>query len=533
MKLMRMSFVVLTAVVLHGLSAPGIARSEVGGLHLNLTPFIGYGEWAKEVFIDSKVHYGGRVGLGLGRYIGVESYYGWMKTKTVYGKGDSLFVASSSSPSTDLSIKGYGANLTLNVLPSMRLNPYLFGGWHEEKITSDAPGIAQSFMNGAEVGGGFKLGLGPRSALRLEIRDKLWSFDSPPAPNPPGSDRLHNLFYSGGIQVSLGGSSGKDSDKDGVKDKVDKCPDTPRGALVDANGCPLDSDGDHVPDGIDQCANTPAGATVDARGCPSDADKDGVLDGIDPCPDTPAGTPVDARGCPLDSDKDGVPDYVDKCADTPAGAKVDSIGCPIDSDKDGVPDGLDQCPDTPAGTQVDPRGCSVDSDNDGIPDDKDLCPNTQANVRVDKDGCPIEISEKEVELLDKGRITVREIHFETGKAAIAPDSYPVLDELGTILIQWPRLKIEIGGHTDARGADAYNMTLSQKRAQAVLDYLTQKFPQINREQFSVQGYGERKPVASNKTALGMAKNRRVEFKVLNTEELTKERERRRLLKKGE
>jgi outer membrane protein OmpA-like peptidoglycan-associated protein len=95
------------------------------------------------------------------------------------------------------------------------------------------------------------------------------------------------------------------------------------------------------------------------------------------------------------------------------------------------------------------------------------------------------------------------------------------------------LRIEIGGHCDARGSDAYNLDLSQKRSQAVLDYLVQKFPQINKEQYEAKGYGESKPVASNKTIEGMAKNRRVEFKVLNTEELTKERERRRMLKKGE
>jgi outer membrane protein OmpA-like peptidoglycan-associated protein len=531
MKSLRMSLVVLTVLLLQGLSAPGTATSEPGGLHLNLTPFGGYATWAKDVNLDDKPMFGGRVGIGFGRHLGVEGYYSWMKTHTEYGSGDSLFTAASLTAPSDQSIQGYGADLTLNLFPSIAFNPYVLGGWHEEKIKSDVSSV-ETFMNGLEFGGGVKLGLGRKAAIRLEIRDKFWKFDSPPAPDPPGDKNVSNLFYSGGIQITLGGSGG-DRDKDGVSDKDDKCPDTPRGAQVDVSGCPLDSDGDHVPDGIDQCPNTPAGATVDARGCPSDADNDGVFDGIDQCPGTPAGTTVDARGCTMDSDGDGVPDGVDKCANTPAGAKVDATGCPVDSDGDGVPDGIDQCPGTPAGTQVDPRGCSMDSDNDGVTDDKDLCPNTQANVRVDKDGCPIEISEKEVELLDKGRITVREIHFETAKADIAPESGPVLDEIGTILIQWPRLKIEVGGHTDARGSDAYNQQLSEKRAQAVLDYLTQKFPQIPRDQYTAKGYGELKPVATNKTALGMAKNRRVEFKVLNTEELTKEKERRRLLKKGE
>src|SRR5205085_5256034 len=142
-----------------------------------------------------------------------------------------------------------------------------------------------------------------------------------------------------------------------------------------------------------------------------------------------------------------------------------------------------------------------------------------------------ELSEREVELLDKGRITERNIHFETAKWDILPESYPVLDEIGSILIQWPRLKIEIGGHADARGSDAYNLDLSDKRANAVLEYLLGKYPQITRDQYTSKGYGESQPVATNKTVEGMAMNRRVEFKVLNTEELKKEQERRRTIQK--
>jgi OOP family OmpA-OmpF porin len=532
MKTLRM-FVVMAVVASAILSGARTASSEPGGLHLNITPFGGYWQWGNEVNLDNKAFFGGRVGIGFGRYLGIEGYYSWMHTHTEFGIGDTLFIPTppSLSPDSEQELQGYGADVTLNLLPSIAFNPYVLAGWHEEKITSKSttPKV-RSWMNGLEFGGGVKLGLGRRAAIRLEIRDKIWSFDSPPAPE---SNSVHNLSYTGGLQLTLGGSSGKDSDKDGVKDSADKCPDTPRGAQVDASGCPLDSDGDNVPDGIDQCPNTPAGATVDARGCPSDADADGVPDGIDQCPGTPAGTQVDARGCPADADGDGVPDGVDRCANTPAGAKVDDTGCPVDSDNDGVPDGIDQCPDTPPNTKVDNRGCSSDSDNDGVNDDKDLCPNTQAGVKVDSDGCPIELSEKEIELLDKGRITTREIHFETAKWEILPESRPVLDEIGKILIQWPRLKIEIGGHADARGSVAYNQDLTEKRAGAVLDYLVQNFPQINKEQYTAVGYGELKPVASNKTVEGMAKNRRVEFKVLNTEELTKERERRRLLKKGE
>ena len=532
MKPLRMIFFALAVTALGNLLAPATARSEPGGLHLNLTPFGGYATWAKEVNLDDKPEFGGRVGVGFGRHFGVEGYYAWMSTHTQHGTTLYVPVPASTAPSESYDIQRYGANAILNLIPGSGFNPYILGGWFEDKVTSGGPGL-KTFMNGPEFGGGVKVGLGKKAALRLEIRDKLWSFDSPPAPDPPGNDNRSNLIYTGGIQLSLGGTSGADADDDGVKDSNDRCPGTPKGARVDETGCPIDSDGDNVPDGIDQCPNTPSGATVDARGCPTDSDADGVPDGIDQCPNTPPNTQVDARGCPADADGDGVPDSQDQCANTPAGAQVDERGCPRDSDNDGVPDGIDQCPNTPANTQVDQRGCAADSDNDGVTDDKDLCPNTQANVKVDKDGCPIELSEYETELLDKGRITTREIHFETAKWGILPESRPVLDDIGKILIQWPKLHIEVGGHADARGSVAYNKDLTQKRAQAVLDYLLANFPQILRDQYTAVGYGESKPIASNKTVEGMAKNRRVEFKVLNTEELTKERERRRLLQKGE
>jgi outer membrane protein OmpA-like peptidoglycan-associated protein len=118
-----------------------------------------------------------------------------------------------------------------------------------------------------------------------------------------------------------------DSDKDGVVDSLDRCPNTPAGVTVDLHGCPLDSDKDGVSDALDRCPNTPTGITVDAYGCPLDSDKDGVPDALDKCPNTPNGQAVDITGCPIDSDKDGIPDYLDKCPGTPAGVVVDSTGC--------------------------------------------------------------------------------------------------------------------------------------------------------------------------------------------------------------
>jgi len=120
-----------------------------------------------------------------------------------------------------------------------------------------------------------------------------------------------------------------DSDADGVADALDKCPATPAGRKVNAEGCELDGDGDGVVDALDKCPATPAGRKVDAQGCETDGDGDGVVDALDKCPATPAGRKVDAQGCETDGDGDGVIDALDKCPATPKGDKVDASGCTV------------------------------------------------------------------------------------------------------------------------------------------------------------------------------------------------------------
>jgi OOP family OmpA-OmpF porin len=97
---------------------------------------------------------------------------------------------------------------------------------------------------------------------------------------------------------------------------------------VDGFGCPLDSDRDGIYDFLDNCPDTPAGVKVDQHGCPGDFDGDGIYDHLDRCPDTPAGVPVNPDGCPKDSDGDGVPDFADRCPATPRWTVVDAAGCP-------------------------------------------------------------------------------------------------------------------------------------------------------------------------------------------------------------
>lgn len=314
-----------------------------------------------------------------------------------------------------------------------------------------------------------------------------------------------------------------DSDGDGIPDYLDQCPDTPEAAygLVDSVGCPIDSDGDSVPDYLDECSNTPAGAIgmVDEKGCEIDSDGDGVPDWRDECPGTPveARGYIDEKGCLLDTDGDGVPDYLDECPDTPEAAygMVDEKGCPIDFDGDGVPDYLDECPNTPAGAVgfVDEKGCEIDTDGDGVPDWKDECP-TVAGPKYNK-GCP-EVKREVRNLLKKA---MQGIQFENGKANIKKASYPLLDQIAKTFIDNPTFMIEVQGHTDNVGKADFNKNLSDKRAHAVMDYLVKKG--VPAERMTAHGYGMDVPIADNKTAKGRALNRRVEFNI-TFEEITYE-----------
>lgn len=178
-----------------------------------------------------------------------------------------------------------------------------------------------------------------------------------------------------------------DEDEDGVPDYQDQCAGSPEGQAVDKKGCIKDSDGDGVDDNSDKCPKSIPGELVDKDGCPMDDDHDGVLNEKDKCPETPKNFPVDLSGCPLDFDHDGVPDILDNCPNSLEGELVGENGCPLDSDMDGVPDSKDQCPDTPSETTVGINGCPSDRDKDGVPDFQDKCPNTQPNIPVDSTGC--------------------------------------------------------------------------------------------------------------------------------------------------
>jgi len=274
-------------------------------------------------------------------------------------------------------------------------------------------------------------------------------------------DYLSTHFqHTVGIAFKFGG---KDTDGDGVYDYDDACPEV--FGLAEFNGCP-------------------------------DTDGDGIEDSKDSCP-LEAG-PAEFNGCP-DTDGDGIPDKDDACP-LEAGSK-EMNGCP-DSDGDGVADKDDECP-TVAGP-AENKGCPwPDSDGDGVYDKDDLCPDKVGTVA--NNGCP-EVTEGVRKALNAYAKTIL---FDTGKSSIKDQSAGVLQNIIDILKEYEYANFNIEGHTDSVGSEALNEKLSGERASSVMNYLITNGVASNR--LNAKGYGESRPLDSNKTKAGRANNRRVEI----------------------
>jgi OmpA-OmpF porin, OOP family len=293
-----------------------------------------------------------------------------------------------------------------------------------------------------------------------------------------------------------------DRDGDGLRDDVDQCPDDPEDFdnFEDSDGCPdPDNDNDGIPDKKDRCPNIPEDmdGDEDDDGCPEgdkkkDRDGDGIPDDLDKCPDEP-------------EDKDGF---------------EDEDGCPDpDNDRDGILDVNDQCPDDAEDFDQfqDEDGCpEPDNDLDRIPDAQDQCPNEPEvyNGFEDSDGCP----DKGKVIIDGSNIVILEkINFATASAEILPESMPIVEAVVAALKGHPEFTvIEVAGHADERGADDYNLDLTKRRASSVRAALNQRG--IANDRIVSQGYGEYCPLERASNPAAWDKNRRVEFKVVKTED---------------
>ena len=269
--------------------------------------------------------------------------------------------------------------------------------------------------------------------------------------------------HSAGIVIKFGS---KDTDKDGIPDNKDACPEV--AGLKEFNGCP-DTDGDGIPDKDDACPQVKG--PKEFNGCP-DTDGDGIADKDDACPEV-AG-PKEFNGCP-DTDGDGIADKDDKCPDVAGPAE--NGGCPW-----------------------------PDTDGDGVLDKDDLCPEV-AGPASNK-GCPEPTTDDQKKLNQYAKT----ILFDTGKATIKFESAEILNQIINVLKKYPNSRFRIEGHTDSTGKKQKNIELSQNRADAVKIYLIQGGIASNR--LESQGFGPEKPIASNKNKKGRALNRRVEINLI-------------------
>ena len=259
---------------------------------------------------------------------------------------------------------------------------------------------------------------------------------------------------------------GKDTDRDGIYDQYDDCPDEP--GLPAFNGCP-DNDGDGIENSKDTCPDTPG--LVEFDGCP-DTDGDGTQDSKDACVNEPGS--IEMNGCP-DSDGDGVGDNVDSCVDV--AGPIANNGCPW-----------------------------PDTDGDTILDKDDKCPNTPGLIT--NNGCP----QPTKEIMEELNAVGAKVPFSLNAANLSSKVKRLLGIVQKIMEKYPTTNFIIEGHTDTSGPKAFNQKLSENRANSVLNFLVESG--VSKDRLSAVGFGEEKPLNSNKTRKGRVSNRRVEFKVV-------------------
>ncbi len=361
-------------------------------------------------------------------------------------------------------------NMKYNLLPDKAINPYFIGGfgilfWDLRNISNNdsvipitpkgekISGMQKNAL--LNIGAGSEFFVGENFAFDFSLRYQQL-FAQNKDMSGFGDVQTGNIEARFGLNFYFGGW--KDTDNDGIEDKLDECPGVPEDfdGFQDEDGCPdYDNDGDGIADALDKAPNDPE-------------DLDGFQDN-DGIPDP-------------DNDNDGILDKNDKC---PLKAE----------DKDGFQD-EDGCPDP-------------DNDKDGIPDNLDKCPNEAETVNgfEDNDGCPDK--KPEVMIETKAPIILKGVTFKSGSAELSDNAKVVLDAVYRTLVDYPEMSVQVRGHTDNTGSRDLNIRLSGMRAESVKSYLV--FKGIGTERIETVGFGPDKPIATNSTEEGRALNRRIEF----------------------
>jgi outer membrane protein OmpA-like peptidoglycan-associated protein len=362
------------------------------------------------------------------------------------------------------------ANLKFNVKPDSKINPYFAVGggllfWELRDISNEnnlfpfppsGKKVSGSQANAlVNVGAGFEFLLSEKLGLDLSGRYQRL-IDQVKDMSGFGDVQTGNVEARVGLNLYFGGW--RDSDIDGIEDKMDQCPKKVEDfdGFLDADGCPdLDNDADGIADLQDKAPNQ-------AEDLDGFEDTDGIPD--------------------LDNDADGIADLQDKAPNQ--AEDLDGF-----EDTDGIPD--------------------LDNDLDGIWDDKDNCPNEPETVNnyEDEDGCPDK--EPAVVIDDKKPIVLEGVTFSSNSAELTENAPHILEAVFQTLVDYPEMEIEVRGHTDGTGNAMHNLRLSQKRAFAVRYYLVSRG--IDPSRIRSIGFGEVRPIAPNSTRKGRAKNRRIEF----------------------
>ena len=465
MKVLAGLWIVILASAAAAQQTPG--KSGVG-LHLNASYLVGGTSWDSKVFAQYGVYYihtfDRNYGMELSAYMGTNR----PRNQDLSGLTSYFSIA----PNTPWRTFMYSitTNFRWNFMPKERFNPYLVVGpglliWDlrnvsRENNTFPLPPSGTSAsdyrVNVLEnLGGGFEYFLNEDWAIDFSARfyhiiNQQYDMSG------RGDEQDIGMEARLGLSWYFGGWS--DSDDDGIRDSEDRCP-TRRedfDGFEDNDGCPdPDNDQDGILDVNDNCRQQPE-------------DFDGYQD-EDGCPDP-------------DNDQDGIRDSADECPDQA-------------EDMDGFED-QDGCPDT-------------DNDGDGILDEEDECMNEPEtfNGYQDKDGCPDEAPR--VNVRDNTPTVLRGVNFPSGSTQLTQNAKRIIDAVVETLLDNREMRIEIGGFTDSRGDSNYNLQLSQKRANAVKEYIVRQGIEANR--IVAVGYGEQEPIAPNTSLEGRAKNRRIEI----------------------